>query len=442
MKLLNQKYKFLFLFVSVFVFLYSAYFIFEKHKSVPITAIFGDKIWAKPIEYLPPLEGVGEVRASNCGKCHTEIYKEWSFSTHSHALSDLQFQAELQKETSPKWLCLNCHIPIENQRETLVVGLRGGDILKPIEVPNPNYDPDMEKEAITCANCHVRVDEKTKKSYIIGANGFSNAPHPIKKNLEFLKNRCLDCHNQTYQVNQTLVCSFQTGSEITSGESNSCANCHMPEIQRQIVKSELKTPIRKSHKHGFIGGGVPKEYSLYPHQVDLGYRPGIILSDITQEGDITKLSLKNMYGGHSVPSGDPERFYRMEWKGMDSSGKLIFNETKEFGQTWEWSPKAKKIADNRLVSGQNFVWEKKVPNTVVHFSFTAKHIRLKNSVSDYMSQTTNHKDPVVFSKIKNLKQYYPHSSTVLETKWTRGKKDRKDTELKELMNRNEKSFGE
>ncbi|MCZ8343351.1 MAG: multiheme c-type cytochrome, partial [Leptospira sp.] len=178
MKQLNRRYKTLFLVVSSVVLIVCCYYIYDKRKSVPISEVFGNKVWANPIGYLPPLEGVGDVRASNCGKCHTEIYKEWSLSTHAHALSDLQFQAELQKETSPKWLCLNCHIPIENQRETLVVGLQGGDILKPIEVPNPNYDADMEKEAITCANCHVRVDETTKKSYIIGANGFSNAPHP------------------------------------------------------------------------------------------------------------------------------------------------------------------------------------------------------------------------------------------------------------------------
>ncbi|MCZ8344530.1 MAG: cytochrome C554 and C-prime, partial [Leptospira sp.] len=268
------------------------------------------------------------------------------------------------------------------------------------------------------------------------------APQPTTKNPEFLKNRCLDCHNETYEVNQNLVCSFQTGTEIVLGPSNSCANCHMPEIKRQIVKSELNTLIRKSHKHGFVGGGVPKEYSLYPHQVYLGYKPGIILSEIAQNGDTIKLSIKNAFGGHSVPSGDPERFYRMEWKGKDSSGQIVFNDTKEFGQTWEWSPKAKKIADNRLVSEQIFVWEKKVPSNVETFIVTAKHIRLKNSASDYMSKATNHKDPVILEKIKNIRANYPHSSTVLETKWTKGKKDRRDTDLQELMNRNEKSFGE
>jgi hypothetical protein len=84
------------------------------------------------------------LEAENCGKCHTEIYREWKTSTHAHALSDLQFQAELSKPAQPKWICLNCHIPVQNQREAIIETLKNGDFLKPIEIKNINFDEIMK----------------------------------------------------------------------------------------------------------------------------------------------------------------------------------------------------------------------------------------------------------------------------------------------------------
>ncbi|NIT57461.1 MAG: cytochrome C554 and C-prime, partial [Aliifodinibius sp.] len=96
---------------------------------------------------------------------------EWKNSTHAMALRDIQFQSELTKEDSPKWLCLNCHIPVQNLRESVITHLSDNDIFAPIKTANPNYDPELQQEGVTCISCHVRSDKKTAKSAIIGPNG-------------------------------------------------------------------------------------------------------------------------------------------------------------------------------------------------------------------------------------------------------------------------------
>ncbi|RMG61436.1 MAG: hypothetical protein D6715_13665, partial [Calditrichaeota bacterium] len=85
--------------------------------------------YAFSIPLLKPLPGVQALRAEECGSCHRRIYQDWLQSTHARAYRDLQFQAELRKPDSPAWLCLNCHIPVQNQRRTVVLGLEGGNVL-------------------------------------------------------------------------------------------------------------------------------------------------------------------------------------------------------------------------------------------------------------------------------------------------------------------------
>ena len=84
------------------------------------------KSWEKVIPHQEIPEGLTALNAAYCGTCHREHYDEWRQSTHSHAWTDLQFQAEIKKESSP-FMCINCHIPIQNQQEFIVTGLIDGD---------------------------------------------------------------------------------------------------------------------------------------------------------------------------------------------------------------------------------------------------------------------------------------------------------------------------
>lgn len=431
--------------VLMMTFLIGVY-LYQNKRVIPIEQVFVGKIWGKPIGYLPDLKGVGTPTAKNCGSCHTEIYEEWKLSTHANALRDIQFQSELAKSSSPKWLCLNCHIPIQNQRETIVTALRGGDFFQPIEIPNPNFNPEMMEEAITCATCHVRVDTITNESYVIGASGDTSPPHPIQINRKFLHNRCNDCHNETYTLNQSLVCSFQTGTELQSSNPNgTCVSCHLPEVQRSFVKPTLNRPTRNSHRHGFIGGGVPKTFSLYKDQIRLGYKPGLVLAELKWEKDTIVIRLKNQNAGHHVTTGDPERFYRLILNGYDPSGKIVYQAETKIGQVWEWTPKAKKIKDNRIPSNEEFVWKLNPTNpsgAISRLQFQTIHVRLKDQTSEYMIQSAKHVPEPYFENVKKIKELYPHSSIVIETVYDVKLGKRIDTSLVELFKRNAERRGE
>ncbi|EOQ87270.1 cytochrome c554 and C-prime [Leptospira yanagawae serovar Saopaulo str. Sao Paulo = ATCC 700523] len=435
----------LIIFTSILTLL-AGYIVFQDQREVPLEEVFPGKIWVRPIENLPDLKGVGAPTAKNCGNCHSEIYEEWKLSTHANALSDIQFQSELAKPSSPKWICLNCHIPLQNQRETIVTSLRGGNYFEPIQIPNPKFNAEMKEEAITCATCHVRVDSNTNESYVIGGSGDTSPPHPIKINREFLQNRCNDCHNETYTLNESLICSFQTGTELKSSQSEkTCANCHMPEIRRSFVKPSLNRPNRNSHRHGFVGGGVPKSFALYKEQVRLGYKPGIVLTNINFNEESIILTIENQFASHYVTSGDPERFYRFKLDAINQKGEIVQKEEIKIGQEWEWSPKAKKVSDNRIHGFGKFEWKvdwKQKNPSMIRYRFQAIHVRLKNNTSDYMQQSAENVPLSYREKVKHIQDLYPHSSIVLESVFDNKGQNRRDTKLEELFLRNAERKGE
>lgn len=423
-----------------------SFFFQRRIKPIPVNEVFPGKVWSAVVPQLPDLEGVGAPTAKNCSKCHGDIYEEWQSSTHAHALSDLQFQAELAKSSSPKWICLNCHIPIQNQRETIIQALNYGDYFQPIEIPNQKFDSKMQGEGVTCATCHVRVDD-LGKSYVIGANGNTTPPHPVRVDKKSLGDRCENCHNETYNLNKSLVCYFQTGNEMREASSHfpgaSCVSCHLPEIKRSFVKKDLNKPIRTSHKHGFVGGGVPKEFTLYSSQLRNGYKPGVIFKNWNYKNHLLKIEIQNANAGHYVPSGDPERFLKLELQLFDAKNNLIETKNSIIGQEWEWEPNARLVKENRLRPKEIREWIVELPNKPIQFViFQIYHVKLKNKTAEYMMLNASSVEEVYREKIKNLKEYYPFSSLVLEVKLDLIRQIQLETALEDLFLRNESRRGE
>jgi hypothetical protein len=306
-----------------------------------------EKTWENAIPNQNIPKGLSSLSSKNCGQCHTEHYKEWCVSTHAQAWTDLQFQAELKKPSSP-YLCINCHIPLANQQEFLIHGLKGGDIYQPVKTKNPAFDANLQQEGINCASCHVR-DGK-----IIGSQGLNTAPHPIKKDPQALSEQlCISCHNASAVVTPELVCTFQTGDEWKAGPfygKKNCVSCHLETVERPLVAGY---PSRQSHRHYFAGSGIPKHKNLpsigqngleilKPQQIDLHKKDQISYN----------LALKNSKAGHRVPSGDPERFILVEYQLKNQKNKTIFSQKHRIGEIWEWHPKARKIADNNIDPGE------------------------------------------------------------------------------------------
>ncbi|MCP4457998.1 MAG: hypothetical protein GY816_08240 [Cytophagales bacterium] len=303
-----------------------------------------------PNQKIP--EGLTSIRASDCGTCHKKHYEEWKLSTHALAWVDLQFQAELKKESSP-FFCINCHIPLQNQQEFIVKGMIDGDIYQPVKVQNPKFDKELQKEGITCASCHVR------DGAIIGPTGTSKAPHKTVKNPAHLSEElCTSCHNANAVVTPTLACTFETGDEWKAGpyfEEKNCISCHMEPINREIVDGNGE---RLSHFHFFGGSGIPKFDSVTTKILNgLAFYPSTLKETYFLTDEIIySLKLKNEFAGHNVPTGDPERFFQVQFELKNKLGEIISTQTERIGEKWEWYPVAKKIADNNMLPNEERVF--------------------------------------------------------------------------------------
>jgi len=320
--------------------------------------------------------GLSSLSAKQCGSCHQDHYNEWKLSTHSHAWTDLQFQAELKKESSP-FMCINCHIPLQNQQEYIIKGLENGDIYKPVKERNPLFDRELQQEGINCASCHVR------DGAVIGPTGTEKAPHKTVKDPSFLSEAlCISCHNAVAVVTPTLACSFETGDEWKEGPhfgEKNCIDCHMEKINREIVHGYGE---RLSHFHSFPGSGIPKFDTVKSIGLNgLGIYPSKIDS-VLNIGDSVSytLKLKNEFAGHKLPTGDPERFFLITFSLVNETGDTLVTKQDRIGEHWEWYPEAKKISDNNLM-----------PNEERVFSFSYKP-KMKENLRLEVAITKNRMD--------------------------------------------------
>ena len=394
-----------------------------KEQVKPLAQHFtGEQDFAFVLPRLAPVQGVGGIRAEQCGACHQAIYKEWQQSTHAWALRDLQYQAELFKPSSPRWLCLNCHIPLQDQRREEIVGLKAGDVLRPAGKPNPSFDEKLQQEAITCATCHVRPGPNGA-SHIVGPRGNPRAPHPVKADQPALRNICYRCHDpKGERLTPLLVCWFKTREELEQGplgKDAACVDCHMPGQKRRLAGPLFERyPERESPRHTWVGGGVPKGFSGYAGLKKNGYQPGLsfTVGEPRRAGAAVNvdLTVENSEGGHWVTTGDPERHVLIVAKLLDAQGKELARQTHRLGQTWRWSPKAEKIADNRVKPDEErtlvTILKPAGPGAEpARLTVTAYHVRLTAKTAHHMMKTPV-KDTFVQGlapRVKALPDHYP-----------------------------------
>ncbi len=307
------------------------------------TVIFGlrsDYAQAIPFQAVP--DGLDSLKAESCGTCHREIYEEWKTSMHAGAYLDPLFQAYWKKDGNV-WVCLNCHSPLENQQPHLVTDIPRNRVEKAVLTPNPRYDPDYQKEAITCAACHVR------DGVVLGPFDDSAAPHPTRFDPAFRTTEvCYRCHNvvsgpfQFYNVGPCGTYAEYEGKFFMQERGLICQSCHMPEVERPVARAG---PIRQGRRHLWRGGHDPEmikravavELKTDPAQP----RPG--------QGVTMTLTLINAGAGHKLPTGDPDRHFTVEFVVEDREGRVLDRKTETMGRWILWQPVILEVYDNRLL---------------------------------------------------------------------------------------------
>jgi len=316
------------------------YLYYTEVKPVVIFGLRSDYAHAIPFQRVPA--GLDSLRAESCGTCHREIYEEWKTSIHAQAYRDPFFQAYWKKDKNI-WVCLNCHTPLENQQPTLIKDIPRGRVEKAVQEPNPRYDPEYQQEAITCAACHVR------DGVIVGPFDDSAAPHPTKFDPNFRTAQiCSRCHNvvsgpaQFYNVGPCGTYAEYEGQYFMKDKGLICQSCHMPEIERPVAEGG---PIRMGRRHLWRGGHDPdmiKQAVAVQVQAD---------PTDPKPGDQTRftLTLINAGAGHKIPTGDPDRYFTVEFLVQDRQGKELARQVDTMGRWILWQPVIVEYWDNRLL---------------------------------------------------------------------------------------------
>ena len=443
----------------------SALNLHAQNKTIPLEQRFDKQKedYAFVLPNLKPVEVIDTIQGKTCAACHRDIYAEWQASTHASALRDIQFQAELSKKGSPKWLCLNCHIPVQNQRDSIVTHLQENDILRPVTIPNPEFIAEYQQEGISCAACHIRRDEKTGASYIIGAIGSPYAPHPVKKDRELLRGICVRCHNpQGDQLTANLLCWFETVDELAegqpdlknrTGENPDCVDCHMPVKKRLLTVTFPMFPVRDSHMHHWVGSGVPKRFAGYDSLLERGYVSGLatqveLPEEINPGRELQfSVTLTNARAGHYLPTADPERFLLARAVLRDKNGGLITEKRLRIGQKWLWNP-ARKIGDNRLQQGETRRWRVALPlpENLAGLVLTIEvlHVRLASKNARYMMQAHNINEkflPGGQDLVANAIAHYPFASFIFREEIELSSGERKQFSAQKLIELSKKEKG-
>lgn len=316
------------------------YVYYTEIKPVVIFGLRSDYAHAIPFQPVPA--GLDSLRAESCGTCHREIYEEWKSSIHAQAYDDPFFQAYWKKDNNI-WVCLNCHTPLENQQPTLIKEIPRGRVEKAVQEPNPHYDPAYQREAITCAACHVR------DGVILGPFDDSAAPHPTKFDPNFRTAQlCSRCHNvvsgpaQFYNVGPCGTYAEYEGRYFMKEKGFICQSCHMPEVERPVATGG---PIRPGRRHVWRGGHDPE---MIKQAVAVQVRADPQAPKPGEQAQFT-LTLINAGAGHKIPTGDPDRHFTVEFLVQDGTGRELARQSDTMGRWILWQPAIVELYDNRLL---------------------------------------------------------------------------------------------
>jgi hypothetical protein len=237
--------------------------------------------------------------ARECGKCHVEIYQEWSQSDHARAYTNPHFCAATNDYSFEN--CLGCHAP---------------------EPALPAHTPAVRavgrEEGVTCVACHL---EEGKLCGPLESTG-KVQPHPIgvRPEVYHSSDLCGRCHEGTMKQWEGApnAISRVGDPESVSAEKQTCQQCHMEAVTRKVTQAtggvsnllvamEKQVPQRR-HRFGILED-PPSQKSI-----TLTLRPSDKSLDVVVENKLP----------HDLPTGDfGFRVVTLEVFGIEADGKAL-----------------------------------------------------------------------------------------------------------------------
>jgi len=258
--------------------------------------------------------------SSECGNCHSDIYREWKNSLHAQSLKDpifLNTYKEIENKNEKK-LCLKCHAPT-----VLVTG-------------DYSLKKDITREGVTCDFCHSVRGIKKDNSYELDVGEVKYGPLPyILETLEIgHKNKyselhkksefCKGCHEFKNKYGIYVLDTYNEWKKSEySAKDVQCQNCHMPEDPfSKIVDPEVYPSDKPVTAHKFLGGHSQirlKEAA----EISLFYK-------VEKNSLVASVYITNKESGHRLPTGIPIRKLILEVSLVDKYGKIVEKKIKVY----------------------------------------------------------------------------------------------------------------
>jgi len=244
---------------------FESYNIKLKVLFLPVTLSIVCLVSCTSFEHLTA-SGDNFAHAKDCGKCHVEIYREWSQSDHAKAYTNPYFRKATNNYTFES--CIGCHAPQPGASDAA-----------------PAARAAAREDGVTCVSCHLRDG---KLAGPITPTGVIK-PHPITVDEEFYRGVaiCGGCHEGTLKEWNSV-----------EGYKKVCQQCHMQPVKREVTQAtgEMSNIIVAFEKEGML--------RRHDFSVSGDYIPGKIIG-VTAErsGSVLTVKVKNTLP-HNLPTGD------------------------------------------------------------------------------------------------------------------------------------------
>lgn len=213
--------------------------------------------WAQPLApqgdppatFTPAEAALGP---EGCGACHPAQLADWKTSLHSRAIGPgilWQLRTMQQHQGND---CLRCHAPLAEQKA--LMALERGWPNAPSSPPPSWVPPDLHRQGLVCAACHVRRHERFGPKARAALPEGTRLPHGgFTEEAAFSDSRfCSPCHQfapDGRQVNGKLLENTYAEWRASrhASEGRQCQSCHMPDRRhlwrgihdRDMVRSAL-----------------------------------------------------------------------------------------------------------------------------------------------------------------------------------------------------------
>ncbi|MCO6411300.1 MAG: hypothetical protein J5I92_01020 [Thiogranum sp.] len=210
------------------------------HGSQDPVARFLERHWEKPLpaQGMPPAhfnKDEASLAPAACAECHAEQHRDWDTSLHSRTMGNgILWQA---RALSPSAVagCLNCHAPLAEQKALLARALNWPDA--PATEPPDYVPPDLHRQGLVCAACHVRAHKRYGPPARPGKlpGDAPGLPHDgYQEAVAFSDSRfCATCHQfpeDGTSLNGKLLENTlnEWRASRHAAEGRACQTCHMP----------------------------------------------------------------------------------------------------------------------------------------------------------------------------------------------------------------------